>query len=199
VAVSPGETGFRRVGKTLLATAAACVLGWPAADLRAEEIDGAASRVGFTLETRWGQGLEGRFPSVRGQVDDLGGGQHRVRLVLSSRDVEMVGHPGYTRFARGRGFFDAQRWPQVEFLSDPYGPELLREGGTLGGTLRIRGRQHHESFQVAPATCDAPARACDVVATGTIDREDYDMQRWRIAIADDVRFRLRLRLRGASQ
>jgi hypothetical protein len=38
-----------------------------------------------------------------------------------------------------------------------------------------------------------------VVATGTIDREDYDMQRWRIAIADDVRFRLRLRLRGASQ
>ena len=180
----------------LLATVAWLSAAAPAGIARAAEIDASASQVGFTLHTRWGQALDGRFPSVLGQVDDLGDGRHRVRMVLLTSDVEIVGHPGYTRFARGSGFFDSRRWPQVEFLSDPYGPELLRNGGSLGGILRIRGVQRRQHFQLAPATCGAPARDCDVVATGTIDRGDYDMDRWRVAVRDDVQFRLRLRLRG---
>lgn len=169
------------------------------AGARASGFDAAASRVGFTLHTRWGQALEGGFPTFSGQVDDLGGGAHRVRLVLMAGDVEIVGHPGYTRFARGPGFFDARRYPQVEFLSDPYGQELLRNGGVLGGLLRIRGVQRRERFSVEPAGCDAPARDCDVVASGSINRADFGMDRWRMALRDDVEFRLRLRLRGAPQ
>jgi len=163
----------------------------------AAEIDAAASSAGFTLQTRWGQALDGRFPTLRGQIDDLGDGRHRVRLLLMTGDVEIVGHPGYTRFARGRGFFDARRWPQVEFLSDPYGPELLRDGGELGGILGIRGRQQRGRFRIEPSGCDRPARACDVVASGSIQRDAYGMDRWRIAVRDEVRFRLRLRLQGA--
>lgn len=159
----------------------------------ATDIDGAASRIGFVLATRWGQALEGRFPTLQGRVDDFGDGRQRVRLVLSARDVEIVGHPGYTRFSRGAGFFDAARWPQVEFLSDPYTPALLREGGTLGGVLRMRGVQHREQFRVLPAACDAPGRDCDIVATGVVDRDDYGMGRWRIAMDDRVRFTLRMR------
>lgn len=173
-----------------------CGLGARAA---ASEIDPAASRVGFVLHTRWGQALEGRFPTLRGQVDDLGHGRHRVRLVLPTGDVEILGHPGYTRFARGSNFFDAAQWSQVEFLSDPYGAALLREGGELGGILRIRGVQRREQFRIEPAACDRPARACDVVASGVIQRADYGMARWRIAVRDDVRFQLRLRLRGVDQ
>ena len=87
----------------------------------------------------------------------------------------------------------------MEFLSDPYGPELLREGGELGGILRIRGQLRREHFKVEPSGCDAPARDCDVIASGTIQRDDYGMDRWRIAVRDDVQFRLRLRLHGARE
>lgn len=162
----------------------------------ADEIDAAASRVGFSLQTRWGQELQGRFPSLRGVVDDLGDGRHRVRLILSTRDVEIVGHSGYTRFTRGSGFFDAEHWPQVEFLSDPYPLQLLRDGGRLGGILSMRGVQRREVFVVQPAACARPGRDCDVVASGLVERDDYGMDRWRIALGDDVRFSLRMRLRA---
>ena len=162
----------------------------------ATEIDGVASRVGFSLKTRWGQVLEGHFPTVHGEVSELPDGRHQVRLLLSTRDVEIVGHPGYTRFTRGDGFFDADHWPQVEFLSDAYTPRLLHDGGKLGGTLRMRGVQHHQVFDVLPAACDAPGRDCDVVANGTIQRGDYGMGRWRLALSGEVAFSLRMRVRG---
>lgn len=162
----------------------------------AAEFDAATSRVGFMLSTRWGQELEGRFPRLQGRVDELGHDQRRVRLVLFTGDVEIVGHPGYTRFTRGRAFFDAERWPQVEFLSDAYTSRLLQDGGKLGGTLRMRGVQHREVFEVMPAACDAPGRDCDVVATGVVERADYGMGRWTVALDDAVRFTLRMRLRA---
>lgn len=161
----------------------------------AAEFDPAATHVGFALTTRWGQALEGRFPVLQGRVDELGENRRRVRLSLATADVEIVGHPGYTRFTRGRSFFDAERWPRVEFLSDPYAPALLRDGGTLGGMLRMRGVQRREAFAVLPAACDSPGRDCDIVATGVVDRDDYGMGRWRIAVDDKVRFTLRIRLR----
>lgn len=187
-----------RRARTWWLAAAVWLLAWQIEAAHAAEIDAGASRAGFTLHTRWGQPLQGHFPSLRGQVDDLGGGHHRVRLVLLTDDVEIVGHPGYTRFARGSGFFDSRRWSQVEILSDPYDAALLRDGGELGGILRIRGVQRREHFRVEPATCDTPARACDVIAHGSIDRQDYGMDRWRIAVRDDVQFQLRLRLYGAA-
>jgi len=186
--VTPRETPALLAAAWLLLALAGAV--W------ATDIDGTASRVGFVLSTRWGQSLEGRFPTLQGRVDDFGDGRRRVRLVLSTRDVEIVGHSGYTRFTRGAGFFDAARWPQVEFLSDPYAPELLRNGGALGGVLRMRGVQHRQVFQVPPSTCATPGRDCDVVATGVIDRDDYAMGSWRIALDDAVRFTLRVRLRA---
>jgi polyisoprenoid-binding protein YceI len=162
----------------------------------AAEFDATASRVGFVLTTRWGQQLEGRFPTLQGRVDELGSDQRRVRLVLLTSDVEIVGHPGYTRFTRGRAFFDAEHWPQVEFLSDAYTPRLLHDGGKLGGVLRMRGVQHRQVFEVLPAGCDTPGLDCDVVATGVVDRTDYGMGRWSIALNDAVRFTLRMRLRA---
>lgn len=176
--------------------AAALLLSALAGAAFAAQIDATASQVGFSLSTRWGQTLQGRFPTLQGWVDDLGQHRRRVRLVLSARDVEIVGHPGYTRYTRGRNFFDAQRWPQVEFLSDAYGPDLLMTGGPLGGVLRMHGVQHRQVFELLPASCDAPGRECDVVATGTVARTAYGMGGWRIALDDAVRFTLRVRLRA---
>ena len=165
---------------------------------QATQIDSVASRVGFSLTTRWGQVLEGRFPTVHGEVEELSDGRHQVRLLLSTRDVEIVGHPGYTRFTRGGGFFDADHWPQVEFLSDAYAPTLLQHGGALAGTLRIRGVHRREVFLIQPAGCSLPGRDCDVVATGTIRRGDYGMDRWKFAVSADVGFSLRMRVRGGA-
>ena len=86
----------------------------------ATELDPVASQIGFTLRTRWGQSLQGRFPDARGEVAELADGRHQVRLQLSTRSVEILGHPSYTRLTRGDGFFDAERYPQVDFVSEAY-------------------------------------------------------------------------------
>ena len=160
------------------------------------EIDPIASRIGFTLQTRWGQSLLGHFPDPRGEVDELADGRHRVHLQLRTATVEIVDHPSYTRFTRGSGFFDAAEYPQVEFLSDAYAPGLLRNGGELPGMLTIRNVRRREVFTIDPGSCDAPGHDCDVVASGTIHRGDYGMGRWNVALSDRVRFSLRVRVRG---
>jgi polyisoprenoid-binding protein YceI len=176
---------------TALAATTAAVAATPS-----RSIDPSVSQVGFTLTTRWGQTLQGRFPRYQGEVADAGDGRHQVRLRLSTRDVEIVGHPSYSRLTRGSGFFDAKHYPQVEFISDAYPPALLQDGGAMTGILNIRGIRRHEVFVVSPATCAQPARDCDVVATGTIDRSDYGMGRWDFALSSEVRFNLRVRVRA---
>jgi polyisoprenoid-binding protein YceI len=170
----------------LLAAALAC----------ASALDPVASKIGFTLKTRWGQVLHGRFPEARGEVAELADGRHQVRLQLSARSVEILGHPSYTRLTRDEGFFDAERYPQVEFVSDAYSPQLLHSGGALPGVLTIRDVRHREVFTIEAATCAQPARDCDVVASGSIRRADFGMDRWTFALSDKVVFSLRVRVRG---
>ena len=54
--------------------------------------------------------------------------------------VEIPERPRYTAWMRGASFFDAGRHPWMEFVSDPYAPELLRTGGSLRGELTLDGR-----------------------------------------------------------
>jgi polyisoprenoid-binding protein YceI len=170
----------------LLVTALAC----------AAELDPVASQIGFTLRTRWGQALHGRFAEARGEVAELPDGRHQVRLQLSARSVEILDHPSYTRLTRGDGFFDAAQYPQVEFVSDAYSPQLLHSGGALPGVLTIRDVRRREVFTISPATCARPARDCDVIANGSIHRADFGMDRWTFALSDKVVFSLRVRVRG---
>lgn len=172
-----------------------CLLGaLLSAAALAANIDPAASTIGFTLKTRWGQTLEGRFPRYRGEIATLADGRHQVRLHLSARDVEILGNQTYTRMTRGPGFFDAERYASVVFVSDAYPPALLRDGGPLAGELTIRGRHQREVFTVSPSECARPAIDCDVLAAGSIRRSDYGVDRWGFAISDRIRFSLRVRL-----
>lgn len=166
--------------------------------VRAGEVDPAYTEFGFTLKTRWGQVLRGRFPEFRGAIEPLADGRRRTRVALLTRTVEIVGHPSYTGFTRGEGFFDARRHPEVTFVSEPYDDTLVREGGKLVGRLRIRGIEREESFVLAPTRCDRPALDCDVVATGVVRRSDYGLDKWSFAVSDQVRFTLRLRVKETS-
>ncbi|HLT44193.1 MAG TPA: YceI family protein [Luteimonas sp.] len=171
---------------------AGCLLPVAAA---AAEIDTARSRIGFTLKTRWGQAMDGRFPQWQGEIASVSERRRQVRLRLPTSEVEILDHPQYSRITRGKGFFDADHHPWVEFVSDPYDDALLREGGLLGGHLTIRGVRRREVFTLEPATCARPAIDCDVVASGVVYRSDYAMDRWAFALADRVVFTLHLRTR----
>lgn len=159
----------------------------------AASIDPAASDIGFELRTRWGQTLVGRFPRYEGEIVSLPDGRHQVRVRLSARDVEIVGRPTYTRITRGEGFFDAERFPTIEFVSDAFPSSLTRDGGRLGGLLTIRGIQRREQFTIRAAVCDRPGVECDIFASGSIDRRDYGVDRWSVAISHRVVFTLRVR------
>lgn len=151
------------------------------------------SRVGFHLRTRWGQRLRGEFPVYEGEVRVHRDGRRDVRVRLDSRQMRIVGHPRYTRWARGPDFFDVVAFPAIEFRSETYDDALLRSGGALHGTLTMRDVARPVRFMLEPATCDDPGRACDVVASGKVDRTDFGMAGWRAAVGDTVRFELRMR------
>jgi polyisoprenoid-binding protein YceI len=169
---------------------------WPAFAATAETFDPAASRFGFELRTRWGMKLEGVFPRYEGEVRHLADGRHQVVLRMFTQSVEIIDHPRYTEWTRSAKFFEAERYPVVAFVSRPYDPEMLRQGGALAGELSIRGITRPKTLTVAPSTCARPALDCDVVATGAVRRSDYDMDDWMMAISDRVVFVLRARLKS---
>ena len=179
--------------RAIAAFAALAFAAWVA---HAQDFDRAHSRIGFELQTRWGQRLQGVFPDYDGDVEILADGRRRVRIALRTASVEIVGHPNYTSFSRGDGFFDAARYPDIRFVSDPYPAELLRTGGPLHGVLEMHGVRRRQAFLIAPspADCARPARDCDLEAAGSVRRGDYGIDAWQIAVRDRVRFLLRVRL-----
>lgn len=152
------------------------------------------TRFGFELRTRWGQQVQGRFPSHDGALVRLPDGRNQVHIQLRTGDVEVEGSERYTAIARGERFFDAARHPLIEFVSEPHLPALAHDGGKLRGRLTMHGVSRIETFTVAPATCDRPGVDCDVVAHGSVDRRDYGLDGWRWALTDTVRFNMRVRL-----
>lgn len=158
------------------------------------QFDKQHSDFGFELSTRWGQKLVGRFPHFDGKVVALADGRQQVQLRMYTRDVEIVGHPRYSEWARGERFFGAQTWPAVVFVSKPYDPATIRHGGPLAGELNIRGIARPETLTVQPAACGRAGLDCDVVVIGTVRRSDYDMGAFGLAVNDRVVFLLRSRL-----
>ncbi|WP_206862025.1 YceI family protein [Lysobacter changpingensis] len=156
------------------------------------------TRFGFELRTRWGQRVSGIFPQYEGEVTTLADGRRRVRIVLRTDGVIVAGSDRYTALARGPSFFDAQRFPTIEFVSEPHPDSLIRTGGRMRGRLSMHGMTRMETFTINRADCDAPGRDCDVVASGSISRDDYGLDGWRFALVDRVRFMLRVRLVEAA-
>lgn len=159
-----------------------------------EAFDPRFTRFGFELRTRWGQRVVGMFPQYEGEVTLLPDGRHTVRIVLRTGGVEVAGSARYTAMARGPSFFDSAHHPLIEFESDPHPEPLIRTGGRLRGRLTMHGVSRVETFYLAPAVCDRPGKDCDVVASGSISRADYDLNGWQLALTDTVRFNMRVRV-----
>lgn len=156
--------------------------------------DARYTRFGFELRTRWGQRVSGLFRQYEGEVTTLADGRHRVRIVLRTDSVVVADSERYTQLARGPSFFDAARYPYIEFVSEPHPDDLVRNGGRMRGRLSMHGISRVESFHLSAPACDAPGKDCDVVASGSISRDDYGLDGWQFALMDRVRFNLRVRL-----
>lgn len=162
----------------------------PAIDVGALALDTVAT---FQVRTRWGQRVSGAFPDTHAVVEVLPDGRHRVRVDIATGAAEVAGSSRYTRLARGPRFFDAERHPRATFVSAPFEPALLDRGGVLPGTLTLRGVSREATFEIEPAGCDAPGRACDVVAHGTVERDDYGLDGLPMLLGNRVHFSLRAR------
>lgn len=163
------------------------------------QVDAARSHFGFEIRTRLGQRIEGVFPRFEGRVDVLQDGRHQVHLRMFSRYVEIPGKDRYTSWMRGEEFFDANRYPVVEFDSKPYWPDPVHQGGVIEGQLILRGVSHPEVLKVEPAACLRAGYDCDVVSRGTVQRGRYGMDSWQLALSDRVTFVLRARLLEAPK
>ena len=168
-----------------------CLLPWPGA---AQQFDPAHTRFGFEVRTRWNQRVTGEFPRYQGEVTRLADGRRQVRIGLATAAVEVADSPRYTAMARGEGFFNAARHPLIEFLSEPHADAILHDGGPLRGRLSINGVTRIEAFMLRPSGCARPGLDCDVVAQGTVRRDDYGLDGWRFALRNQVQFNLRVRL-----
>ena len=168
-----------------------CLLSWPVA---AQQFDPAHTGFGFELRTRWGQRVVGTFPRYQGEVSSLPDGTHQVRIRLLTAAVEVADSARYTALARGEGFFDAEHHPFIEFVSEPLSNALLHAGGKLRGRLSMHGVSRNETFALRPSTCARPGLDCDVVAQGSVRREQYGLDGWQLALRNQVRFDLRVRL-----
>jgi len=162
-------------------------------------LDPGRSQFGFEVRSRIGQRIVGTFPRFEGRIEVLSDGRHQVHLKMYTRLVEIPGKPRYTGWMRGEEFFDAGRYPVVEFDSLPYDPASVERGGDIHGRLMLRGVSHPETLRVEPAECARPGYDCDVVSRGTILRGRYGMDSWQLALSDRVTFVLRARLSEAPK
>lgn len=157
------------------------------------QLDAARSQAGFTVKVLWLIGVAGEFGAVRGSLDiDRFRGTARVDAHIETDTLHMRSAHN-AKWAKSAEFFDATRYPQIEFASDDFPLVRLRSGGALDGTLTLRGIARPAHFRILPSDCAQPlAGACAVQAEGSIERSDFGMHSRRGTLADSVALRLRI-------
>ena len=150
-------------------------------------LDSTRSHAAFEVRVLFLIGLHGDFSTVRGALSvDRAGGSASVDALIDTNTVRMRNRR-YENWTKSAEFFDAQHFPQIHFVSDPFPLARFADGGKIEGVLTIRGATQRATFELAPATCASPlAGACAVDATGTIRRSDFGMRSRRGTLSDKI-------------
>lgn len=156
-------------------------------------LNAARSQATFAVKVLWLIPLHGDFGKVQGTLDiDRFRGTARVDARIDVDDLRMRS-ARYENWAKSAEFFDASQYPQIHFASDDFPLVRLRTGGTLDGTLTLRGIAKPVRFRMLPSECERPLTGvCPVQAQGSIERSDFGMHSRRGALADKVALRLRI-------
>jgi polyisoprenoid-binding protein YceI len=150
-------------------------------------LDTTRSHAAFEVKILFLIGLHGEFGSVRGTLSvDRADATANVDALIDTDSVRMRS-PRYENWTKSAEFFDAQHFPQIHFVSDPFPLARFADGGRIDGVLTIRGTTQRATFELAPAACTSPlAGGCAVDATGAIRRSDYGMRSRRSTLSDRV-------------
>lgn len=201
----PAALSFPRARLCAVLVLAAALLGLsgaaPGAAPGEEEIlhiDGAATRVEFSLRLLLVRKLEGRFPLVDGEVRlQRAQGTASIDVRIDTREV-MMERAAWSEWARSPEFFDSLRHPWVQFRAPAAPLELFEHGGLLHGELTLRGITRAVALELLPSACSAPGRGCPVRAQGELDRSAFGMTARRVVLGDKVRLAFEIRVAPAA-
>lgn len=188
----------RRSRACILLLALACLGGARAAPAQRLVIDAARSHAEFAVRLLWFSHVVGRFEDLQGQV--LLGSDDRARVEARIRVASV--HMERERHARtllSPEFFDAARYPEIRFESEPTPAAYLAHGGRLRGQLTLRGATRPVSFRMLPSDCPEPGvRPCTILVHGTVRRSAFGMRSHRTTLSDRVELGLVIVLTPAS-
>jgi len=155
--------------------------------------DPLASTASFRIHLRWLPDADGRFTKVNGELLEEGGKQ-RVTVRVDGRSLVMDGPAWIARATRSDQFLAVDRHPDIHFASEPFDPQLLRNGGKLRGQLSLRGMERPAAFSLLPTTCARPGVDCDIHVLGSVSRRQFGMTGDRLVVKDGVDLDFRVRL-----
>ncbi|HRQ64168.1 MAG TPA: YceI family protein [Xanthomonadaceae bacterium] len=157
------------------------------------KVDPARSHADFDVNVLLLFRGRGNFGAIFGEVsvDADGHATVQARIPIASLDMR---REDQERWAKGPDFFDAARWPEILFRSDPVPLARLRDGGPLPGRLTIRGTERSQVFELAPAGCERPGHDCPIAASGSMRRSDFALGEGRRTLSDRVRLRFEIML-----
>jgi polyisoprenoid-binding protein YceI len=149
-------------------------------------LDRTRSQVDFRIRLVWLLRIGGRFGEVSGNVHiDHFRNQISVDAHIDVNAISMDSKSS-EEWAKSSEFFDAEQYPQIDFISEPIPQARLREGGELAGVLTLRGVRQPVRFELAAADCDRPAYDCAIEVKGTIRRSMFGMHSRHGTLGDRV-------------
>jgi polyisoprenoid-binding protein YceI len=148
-----------------------------------------SSRVGFCVNSKLSR-IEGNFNTFKGGIaldpEKNSNGQTMVLIKVDSLDTEGV---IVRNMIKGDSFFDANRFPEVLFVSNGFqwtGPD----SAVLTGELTLRGITKPVIFNVTLTALDDrqfnQSMKILVKATTTIDRAEFGMDKLESVVDSDV-------------
>ncbi len=146
----------------------------------------------------WLHTIGGRFRHIAGVL--LPGTTPHTLIVdasiaLASVEVDSA---RTRRWLLGPDFFDADRYPDIHFVSDPISPAALASGGNLTGRLSMRGMVRPISFELQPSRCTLELpQDCRFELRGSLQRDDFAMNGYRGALSNRVDLNLEIALATA--
>lgn len=161
-------------------------------DPRFLRFDSVQSRATFEVKVLLMFSVKGQFGSVSGGVH-VEGDVARVEAAIDANAVSM-NRESNEEWVKSAEFFDVDRHPQIFFDSQPFPLARLRDGGSLPGTLNMRGVTRNVAFDLQPVDCERPAIDCAVQAIGAVRRSEFGMDTRRGALADKVELSLSVRV-----
>ncbi|AVP97894.1 hypothetical protein C7S18_12105 [Ahniella affigens] len=167
-----------------------------ASDLLVWRVDSSRSRADFQI-------LALAMIPIRGQFADLSGLVSRghtldsVRVLVPMSGLKMRS-PDKRRWALSDEFFDAERFPEIEFeaaLAPTQSLAALEVGQGIDGNLGMHGSTASQRFKLARSTCDLrEPKACELDLEADIQRSRFGLDRHSFTLADTVSMKITLYL-----